>query len=131
MGKRIEVYSIPGFLNGEPPKRIDGTTTIPRYVIVTTAAVIAFHDMAPVALATVKAAPVSTAFDHKIWPLFLDIGKPLAKTMIALGIYRCMRNDVDKGWKMIYRAGLGLVGLYLVDGAIHILSSIGDDLVSA
>jgi hypothetical protein len=72
--------------------------------------------------------PVSKAFDTKIWPLMIDIGEPLAKTMMAIGIYKCIRNDVDHGWKMIYRSGIGLIGLYLIDGAIHIIQGVGADL---
>jgi hypothetical protein len=100
-------------------------------IVGTTIHILTPMPVAVAAVAGIKSAPVSAAFDAKIWPMFLDIGKPLAKTMIALGIYRCMRNDVDKGWKMVYRAGLGLVGLYLVDGGIHILTQVGEGLQSA
>jgi hypothetical protein len=128
MLRKVEVYTIPDFLHrrNTPSFRRNYTPVI----LVTAGAIAAFHTLTPVASAATAAStgPVSSAFDAKIWPLFIDVGTPLAKTVIALGIYRCIRNDVDRGWKMIYRAGLGLVGLYLVDGAIHVLTGIGKDL---
>jgi hypothetical protein len=81
-----------------------------------------------IASAATTQGAISKAFDAKIWPLMLDLGEPLAKSMMAIGIYRCIRNDMDKGWKQFYRAGLGLCGLYLIDGAIKIISGVGTDL---
>lgn len=137
MWRKTEIYSVPGFVRGESPRLITGgVPPIVKHLSISAAIITAFHILPPVpvvaaATHTVTNAPISSAFDAKIWPLFLDLGKPLAKTMIALGVYKMIRNDVDKGWKMAYRAGLGLVALYLVDGAIHILIGVGKDLQSA
>lgn len=136
MWRRTEVYSIPGFVRREPPTSISGgIPPIVKHLSISAGIITALHIIPPIPIAaaathavTVTGGPISSAFDAKIWPLFLDVGKPLAKTMIALGVYKMIRNDVDKGWKMAYRAGLGLVALYLVDGAIHILIGVGQDL---
>lgn len=130
------VWSIPDFLNHRQPKNFKPRTIRPEVIqgLITTSALIgSMIVMSDVSFAadsipTSAAHPISPIFDKKIWPLFLDIGGPLAKTMMAIGIYRCIRNDVDHGWKMAYRAGIGLVGLYTIDGAIHILEGIGRGL---
>ena len=73
---------------------------------------------------------ISGVFDHKIWPLIMDVGKPLTKTMMAMGGYKIIRNDVTSGWQMIYRAGLGLLALYAIGGVVDILEGVGRGLES-
>ncbi len=72
--------------------------------------------------------PVSTTFNDKVWPLLMDVGTPLAKTMMAVGMYRMMRNDVNGGWPTVYRAGLGLLGLYLIDSVVKIIVAVGSSM---
>lgn len=134
--RRTEVYSINGFLNNEAPKRIEGG--IPPWIDKATKIAIIFVGLAtiPDVVYAATSAPthasnaISSVFDSKIYPLFIDIGRPLAKTMMALGIYKVMRGD-DKGWKTVQRAGIGLVCLYLIDGGIHILEGVGHELETA
>lgn len=144
MIKKTEVWSVPDFMSNKAPTYIEGVisrrTKITLVKLVACGLAVSFTiphaDVLAVsrdAIATTVPlgeihAPVSAAFDRKIWPLLLDIGKPLAKTMMAMGIYKCIRNDVDRGWKMVWRSGVGLGGLFLVDGAIHIISGVGQDL---
>lgn len=142
MLRRTKVYTIKGFLNNEEPIRIEGgipkgvedfALSLGRGVAVTIILSSAVHTFVPMLGVTAYAATshatpvVSNAFDSQIWPLFLDVGKPVAKTMIALGIYKVMRND-DRGWKNVQRAGFGLICLYLIDGAVHILTNVGKGL---
>jgi hypothetical protein len=123
MWKRTDVIPLKNFLDGSYQKQKSITT----FQIVVPLVVIGTSLLPEIAHATNEGA-VSKVFDAKIWPLLLDLGKPLAKSMMAIGIYKCIRNDVDKGWKTFYRAGLGLAGLYLIDGAINIIDNVGTDL---
>lgn len=133
--RKIESWSIPDFLAGRHKKRrATGVYTLQSALAVGTLAatmtLLGADTDVFAAVAEHTAHPISPVFDKKIWPLFLDIGGPLAKTMMAIGIYRCIRNDVDRGWKMTYRAGIGLVGLYAIDGTVKILEGIGNGLES-
>lgn len=143
MKKRTEVYTISGFLNNKEPIRIEGgiSPVVKKVAIgtaITTVAIIEASTVLssiPFGHATIYAATahqtvatsgygISKEFDRDIWPLFIDIGKPIAKVMMALGIYQIMRNS-DKGWKTVQRAGIGLVLLYMIDVGINLLTGIG------
>ena len=84
--------------------------------------------MHPQVVEVVAQHAVSSAFDRKVWPLLLDIGQPLAKTMMAIGTYKMIRNDVSGGWQMVYRAGLGLVALHGINAVIGIIDSVSSGL---
>jgi hypothetical protein len=122
---KTEVWSVKEFMNREVG-RIEATG-VHKLVAGATALGVILSSGTVLASTT---HPISTAFDHKLWPLMIDLGEPLAKTMMGIGVYNCIRNDVEKGWKMIYRAGVGLIGLYLIDGFIHIIQGVGNDLAS-
>lgn len=68
---------------------------------------------------------VSIVFDHKVWPIIMDVGDPLAKTMMAVGFWKLMRNDVTAGWQHVYRAGLGLLGLHGINLIVHLIDGVG------
>lgn len=130
--KKTEVWSLSDFAARKEPSWIEGGLSKETKVLLVKAAAVGLvvHGVmgADVALANGFEGPVSKAFDQKIWPLLLDIGQPLSKTMMCIGIYKCIRNDVEGGWKMVYRAGIGLAALFLIDGAIAIIAGVGADL---
>ena len=130
MRRRTEVYTIPGFLRGEPPIRVEGG--IPKSVKTAgkAALITAFLLSGEFTEVADAAGIVTKTFDEKIWPYFIDIGTPVAKTMMAVGIYKCIRGNADTGWTIVRRAGIGLVCLYLINGAVNILTGIGDDLAN-
>lgn len=133
--KRTRVYSIRGFLNNEEPIHIEGdysdlTKVLTKGIVITVLATNAAHLMFGAHVTYAATATISRTFDAKLWPYFIDIGIPITKVMMALGVYKVIRGD-DKGWKTVQRAGLGLVCLYLIDGAIHILAGVGHDLETA
>lgn len=68
---------------------------------------------------------VSHTYDGKIWPIIMDVGNPVAKTMMAVGMYRMMQNDTTGGWQKIYRAGLGLFGLHAINLIVHLIDGAG------
>src|SRR5690348_3069066 len=114
--RRTEVYTIKGFLNNEEPIRIEGdysnlTKTLTKGIVITVLATNAAHLMFGTHV-VYAATSISRTFDSKLWPYFIDIGIPITKTMMALGVYKVIRGD-DKGWKSVQRSGLGLVCLYL------------------
>jgi hypothetical protein len=126
---KTEVWTVKDFMARRQPTRVEGG--VPEEIkiwVVKGAALYLAMNIGLGAESAFAAGPFSNTFDTKIWPVLLDIGKPLAKTMMAIGIYKCIRNDVENGWKMVYRSGVGLAGLYLIDGAINIVVSVGNDL---
>ncbi len=68
---------------------------------------------------------VSHTYDSKIWPIIMDVGNPVAKTMMAVGMYKMMQNDTTGGWQKIYRAGLGLFGLHAINLIVHLIDGAG------
>lgn len=136
--EKTEVYTIPGFLKGDKPIRIEGgvpksievagkVALLIGYVALTADALTASAHAATPAVA--KAGNVVTPmFNEKIFPWFIDIGTPIAKTMMCIGIYKAIRGKTDEGWLTVRRAGLGLVALYLIDGGISILTEAGQSL---
>lgn len=129
--KKTEVWSFRDFMDRKPPTRVEGGVPDEVKVFLVKGAAVALVLHTGLGAETAFAAstgPVSSAFNERIWPLLLDIGQPLAKTMMCIGIYKCIRNNVEEGWKLVYRSGIGLVGLFLIDGAIDIIAGVGADL---
>lgn len=132
MFKKTEVYTIDGFLRGDAPIRIEGgvppsVKQAGKIVAMVSLYAAASGFMLPPGIAE-AAGPITPLFDKKIWPYVIDIGTPLAKTMMAVGIYKCIRGNTDAGWLIVRRAGFGLIALYLIDGAVNIISGIGSEL---
>lgn len=126
MFRKTRTYTIKGFLNNDPPIRVEGGVTT-KDVLEIAFCTIASWD---ILCGTAHAGAITDAYNKKIFPLILDLGTPLAKTMMALGIYKAIRNDQENGWKMFYRAAIGLGCLFLIDGVIHIVQGVGQDLQS-
>lgn len=139
---RTEVWSICEFMAGEKPRvekrpRMEWRGIDPKRakqlgaaVIVAATLLISPVDVtqAQAAIATTDAHAVSTVFDERVWPIVMDIGKPLAKLMMATGCYKIMRNDVSGGWQMVYRAAIGLAALHGISAGVHIIDGVGRGL---
>lgn len=69
---------------------------------------------------------ISRKFDESIWPIFVDIGTPLAEVSAGMGVYRMIRGDVAEGWKLVVRSGLGLFLLYSIEPAVKLIAAIGE-----
>lgn len=124
MFTKKETYTIKGFLNHQSPIHVEGGVQMKNMVGITFCTIAAWDIIS----GTAHAGVITDAYNKKIFPLIIDLGTPLAKTMMALGVYKSIRNDTESGWKMFYRAAIGLGCLFLIDGVIHIIEGVGQDL---